>query len=82
MTLDIIWKVAVTIFAAGGFVSFVRQMRKDVNGLGGRVRSEIERRNFQFLTQVVSDLTYEDDLTRREKIGKMHLDAGFPEGRR
>ena len=82
MSLDLIWKVAVAIFAAGGFVFAVRQQRKDLNGAMARVRRESEIANFRFLTQVVAGLTYENDEAKREKLGKMYLEAGHPEGRR
>ena len=82
MSLDLIWKVAVAIFAAGGFVFAVRQQRKDLNGAMARVRRESEIANFRFLTQVIATLVYTEEPEKRKALGKMYLEAGHPEGRR
>jgi len=82
LTIDTVWKIAVAIFAFGGFVFSVRQLKRDLNGLGARTRRDAERNDFRFLTTVVATLVYEDDLDKRRELGKMFLEAGHPEGRR
>jgi len=70
VTLDTLWKIAVFIFSAGIFVSAVRQIRKDLNGVGARQRADAERAHYRFLTILVVMLTYTDKKEDRIQIGK------------
>jgi hypothetical protein len=82
MTIDTAWKIAVAIFAFGGFVVSMRRMKGDLNGLGLRTRRDADRNNVRFLTIVIATLVYEEDLDKRRELGKMFLESGYSEGRR
>jgi hypothetical protein len=42
LTPEVLWGLAGAIFGAGGVVSLLRLLKKDVDGLGIRVRRETE----------------------------------------
>ena len=75
MTIDTAWKIAAAIFGAGIIFAGIRQMRKDLTGVGNRGRAEAERNDFRFLTQFVDSMIHQNDEVKREKIGKRFLDA-------
>ena len=54
----------------------IRQLRKDLNGVGARQRAEAERAYYRFLTIVVITLTYTDLKEDRIQIGKRFLEDG------
>jgi hypothetical protein len=44
ISLEIVWALAGAVFGAGGLVMLLRVLKKDVDGLGMRLRNHEERR--------------------------------------
>jgi hypothetical protein len=80
VTLELLWRMAVFIaggcVSAGIFIGVVRQMRKDLNGVGGARWRDAEKANYRFLTHVVVVLTYTESKEDRIQIGKRFLEDG------
>jgi hypothetical protein len=76
VTIDTLWKIAAAIFGLGILVAGIRQLRKDLNGVGARQRAEAERAHYRFLTNVVVVLTYTENKEDRIQIGKRFLEDG------
>jgi hypothetical protein len=76
VSLDTLWKIAVAIFGAGALFAGIRQLRKDLNGVGARQRAEAERAHYRFMTILVVLLTYTDNKEDRIQIGKRFLEDG------
>jgi hypothetical protein len=80
MSLELLWRIAVFIgggcVSAGIFIGIVRQIRKDVNGVGARQRADAEKAHYRFLTNVVVVLTYTESKEDRIQIGKRFLEDG------
>lgn len=69
-----------TFFAGVTYAGF-RSAVKQLNGVSARERRQTEIENFRFLSNVITELTYELDFHARKDKGERYLKAGFPEGR-
>jgi hypothetical protein len=73
--LQILVYAATMIFSIGGFVFAVRQMRKDLTGVAGIVRSETARAEERYLAVVVATLILAPP-DKQVAIAGMFLSAG------
>jgi hypothetical protein len=74
-SLPVLVYVASMIFSIGGFVFAVRQMRKDLTGVAGIVRSEAAKAEERYLAVVVATLLVTPP-DKQISIAGMFLSAG------
>lgn len=72
-TTELIWAIAGVIFAAGGLVALLRTVKRDVDGLGGRVRSECDRNARERFRTALLMVADEDDKEQRMWIVERFL---------
>ena len=66
MSLEILSALAGAVFGAGGLVMLLRLLKKDVDGLGVRVRLNEEKR----IKAVIAQLVLTDSRKDRELLAK------------
>lgn len=65
MSLEILSALAGAVFGAGGLAMLLRVLRKDVDGLGARVRSECDRNAQERFRTALLMVADEDDKEQR-----------------
>lgn len=62
-------------FLAGGLLVVVRALRKDLNGLGKRVREDHTAMEFRALTVALTEIAREKDENTRKWLAEKFLDG-------
>ena len=63
--------LAMLAFGAGGAWFFIKQSRKDVNGLGSKVRDHIDETNRRHINVCLALMLTAPDAAAREKIADL-----------
>ena len=75
MNLELI-RIGELFFAVGSAWFFVKQMRKDLNGLGARVREDRAAEDFRFWTTAILAVALTDRAEDRKWLAERILEAG------
>jgi hypothetical protein len=76
MTFDVLREVLALAFGAGGAYFFLKQARKDVNGLGYKVNAEVKQSARRHINVVLSLMVLAPDEVTKRKIADLLKEGG------